>query len=108
MHQRKLLFLFPFNSTNTFPFLNVFQPTSPLRLTTSLQFSTELLHKCISNLKYKTKNIRNMTFKQMIAVSMISAATALSGVWVYSKYENGGLLNAGKPAANYIFQPAKY
>ena len=33
-----------------------------------------------------------MTFKQMIAVSMISAATALSGVWVYSKYENGDLL----------------
>ncbi|TKK70782.1 PDZ domain-containing protein [Ilyomonas limi] len=49
-----------------------------------------------------------MTFKQLIAVSAISAATAISGVWVYGKYENGDLLASIKPSANYIFQPAKY
>jgi len=49
-----------------------------------------------------------MTFKQMIAVSMISAATAVTGVWVYGKYEHGDLLAAVKPAVNYVFQPAKY
>lgn len=49
-----------------------------------------------------------MTFKQMIAVSMISAATAVTGVWVYGKYEHGDLLAADKPAANYVFKDAKY
>src|SRR3954447_15032202 len=57
---------------------------------------------------YKTKTIRNMTFKQLIAVSMISAATAVTGVWVYGKYEHGDLLAADKPAANYVFHSAKY
>jgi len=49
-----------------------------------------------------------MTFKQMITVSMISVATALSGVWAYSKYEHVDLLAATKSASNYIYQPAKY
>ena len=49
-----------------------------------------------------------MTFKQLIAVSMISAATAIGGVWVYGKYEHGDLLASTKAAANYVFQPAKY
>jgi serine protease Do len=77
-------------------------------LTAPLQISSELLHKCFSNLVYKTKTISNMTFKQMIAVSMISAATAVTGVWVYGKYEHGDLLTAGKSAANYVFHSAKY
>ncbi len=49
-----------------------------------------------------------MTFKQLIAVTMISVATAVGGVWVYGKYENSDLLSSTKNAANYVFQPAKY
>src|SRR4051812_16478608 len=49
-----------------------------------------------------------MTFKQMIAVSMISAVTAVTGVWGYGKYEHGDLLAADKHAANYVFHSAKY
>ncbi len=49
-----------------------------------------------------------MTFKQFIAVSMISAATTFGSMWAFSKYEHGDLIASTKAAANYVFQPAKY
>lgn len=49
-----------------------------------------------------------MTFKKIIAVFLISAASFTGGAWVYGKYVHHDLLASNVPSASSIFKPAKY
>ena len=49
-----------------------------------------------------------MTFKQFIAVSLISAAAFAGGSWAYSKYNHQDIVAINSPAASSIFKTANY
>lgn len=49
-----------------------------------------------------------MTFKQLVAVTAISAATFATGAWVYGKYENKELFASAQTAATSVFKNAAF
>ncbi|HEY5405745.1 MAG TPA: trypsin-like peptidase domain-containing protein [Ginsengibacter sp.] len=49
-----------------------------------------------------------MTFKQFIAVSLVSAAAFAGGAWAYGKYNHQEILASNIPATSSIFKNVKY